>query len=119
MANPRELKQLQVQLAKAEAEHEAAREEMKQVQRKQALAVTRCKELREKIAPLGEKGIIVTEHALLRYFERVLGYNLEAIETGLITPEVRAVAKEFRNGVVPSVGCRLVFKEGVVVTLEV
>lgn len=119
MTNPHELKQLQVRLRKALNLADIAREEAKQAQRKENAARILAGELQKQIGEVEEKGITITEHALLRYFERVLGYDLGLIQQGLITPEVRAIAREMKNGKIPSLECRLVFKEGVVVTLEV
>ncbi len=113
-----ELKQLRTRLAKAEAEANSAKEEVRLAQKREADARKLCGELKQRINQIEGKAPIITEHALLRYFERVLGYDLEAVANGLLTDQVKAVIAEMPNGKIPSVGCRLVAKDGVIVTLE-
>jgi hypothetical protein len=47
-----------------------------------------------------------------------LRYDLAAIEKGLLTEQALALLAEIPTGKIPSVGCRLVAKDGVIVTLE-
>ena len=50
---------------------------------------------------MGSKGVGITEHALLRYFERVLGFNIEDIKKK-ITPETTIQqVKELGDGEYP------------------
>jgi hypothetical protein len=113
-----ELKQLRTRLAKAEAEERSAGEEVKVAQKRQAEVRKLAGDLRARISQLEGKSPVITEHALLRYFERVLGYDLEAVANGLMTDQVKAMLSQMPNGKIPSVGCRLVAKDGVIVTLE-
>jgi hypothetical protein len=48
-----------------------------------------------------KKGIIVSEHAMLRYFERVLGFNLEEIKALVLPPEDQEIIKAMGNGTFP------------------
>lgn len=115
-----ELKQLSTQLWKAQDAHKVAREEVKAAQRKEAAAKRAVDQAQEQVDRLGGKRLIVSEHALLRYFERVLGYDLAKISEGLLTDAVRStMAAGISEGKIPSVGCRLIVKENVVVSLEV
>lgn len=58
--------------------------------------------LQERIAHLqgshGSRQPFVTEHALLRYLERVKGIDLEAIEREILTPERVAMIKSTISG---------------------
>lgn len=61
----------------------------------------------------------VSDHALMRYFERVLGLDIEAIRSGILTAEQDALV---RSGVECKVklanGIYAVAKGGVVVTIK-
>ena len=109
---------LRTRLAKAEAEANTAKDEVRLSQKREADARKLMAELKQKIETLEGKAPIVTEHALLRYFERVLGYDLDAVSRGLLTEQAVAMIAVMPNGKIPSVGCRLVVKDGVVVTIE-
>jgi septal ring factor EnvC (AmiA/AmiB activator) len=113
-----DLKQLRTRLAKAEAEADAAKEETRVSQKRETDARKLVSDLKQQIERLEGKRPILTEHALLRYFERVLGYDLEAITSGLLSEPVVALIGQMPNGRIPAPGCRLVVKDGVVVTLE-
>jgi aspartate ammonia-lyase len=47
---------------------------------------------------------VITEHAFLRYFERVLGHDLEAIKQTILPPETVAQIQSLGNGVYPVKG---------------
>lgn len=44
----------------------------------------------------------VSEHAMLRYFERKLGFDLKEIEKKILTPEVIKYMEEFGDGQFPN-----------------
>lgn len=117
--NKHDLKQLQTRLAKAKAEATSAKDEIRIAQKREADSRKLCFDLEQRISRLERKTPMMTEHALLRYFERVLGYDLAAIERGLLTESALSVLSQIGTGKIPSVGCRLVAKDGVIVTLEV
>jgi hypothetical protein len=61
--------------------------------RELALKVKRSKELQEKIKNiLSSDTLEITEHAMVRYFERVCGYDLEVIKQGIVSQELKAKA---------------------------
>ena len=45
--------------------------------------------------------LVVSEHALLRYFERVLGYDLNALSRQLTPPETVAMIRQLGSGTYP------------------
>lgn len=118
--NAHDLKQLQVRLAKAEAEAGAAKEEVRVAQKRETEANKLVASLRQQLAEYEAKhgDPIVTEHALLRYFERVLGYNLEEIRGLILNDTTRAYIEQFGNGKIPGQGYRIVVKDRAVVTVE-
>ena len=45
--------------------------------------------------------IVVSEHALLRYFERILGYDLDILSAALLPPETVARIQQLGSGTYP------------------
>lgn len=66
---------------------------------------------------------VVTEHAILRYLERVHGVNIRAIEQEIINSETLKMVNDFGYGPakIPhsSKKCRLVVSDKTVITIEV
>lgn len=115
-----ELKQLQTRLAKANVDWRAAREETKAAQKKESQIYNQIVDIENKIQLLLEeaKDPIITEHALLRYFERVKGFDLEAIRSEILNEKTTELIKEFKSGKFPVNGYRVVVKKGTVTTIE-
>lgn len=64
------------------------------------------------------KNLIVSEHAILRYLERVMEYDLSLIEQAILSESLKASYKTFGNGNYPvSDGVKAVVKDGVVVSI--
>lgn len=59
----------------------------------------------------------ITDHALIRYIERVGMLDLEPIRKMILTPNVVAVANEGNGNVILGCGARIVVKDGRVVTV--
>lgn len=114
-----ELKQLQSMLAKKQAEHSAAKAESISAQRRVSALEREVLSLQSKIDSISsKKEVVISEHALLRYFERVLGYDLDAIRRGLLTDDVVTLINEFKSGKIPAAGCRLIVQDRTVVSLD-
>ena len=65
------------------------------------------------------RGPIVTEHATLRYAERVLGLDVQEIEKAILTPEVVSFIKTFKHGKISvGHGMRAVIEDCHVITIE-
>jgi hypothetical protein len=84
-------------------------------------ASLRIKELEEKIKALPTKtgGVVVSEHALLRYLERVKGMDLNAIAAEILDDKSKELI-EFAQGNVTlkRPDYRVVVKDHVVVTVN-
>lgn len=61
--------------------------------------------------------VIVSEHALLRYCERVLGIDLEEIKHKLLPESTIDQIKTLKSGIFPSKDLKLVVKNKIVVTI--
>lgn len=62
-------------------------------------------------------GIIISEHALIRYFERVLGFDIEKIKREMIPEKVQSQIHLMKSGVFPVGEYRLRVRTGTVVTV--
>lgn len=118
--NAHDLKALQTRLAKAEADFQSAVEDLKVAQSAKDKAKSLRDRLAEQIKDFEQKntGPVVSEHALLRYFERVYKVDLDEIRNEILTAEVRAFIDMFPSGKIPSKDCRLVVKNRTIVTIE-
>ena len=59
----------------------------------------------------------VTDHALIRFIERVHGYDLDPIRQMILTPAVRAAAKVGNGTVRLGCGARVKVQDGKVITV--
>lgn len=115
-----EIKAIQSRLTIAEAEFNAARDDVREAQRKESSARNRRDALKAQLAKLTEKPkeVIVTEHAILRYIERVYGIDLEEIRSRMLSGNVLSLIDQFGSGKIPCEGGRLIVKDRTVVTVE-
>lgn len=66
-----------------------------------------------------QKDIVVSEHAILRYFERILGYDLEDIKAKILTEDVIKAHTIFKNGTFPMDKGKATIKNNVVITIKI
>ena len=114
------LKGLQSQLNTAKGEWEALKIESANKQRECSNKKFQIDNLENEILKLTKKGntIKVSEHAVLRYLERISGLSIENVE-GLILNEnvLNMVSKLRGNGSYPNNGFKVVIKNNVVVII--
>lgn len=119
--NPHELKALQGQLAKARADETAKHEELKTAAKEYRAAQQRANQLQKQINAAIEaaKEPIVSEHALLRYLERVHNIDLEALKAMILTPQLSNAIKTLGSGKYPlsGGGGKAVVKDKVIVSI--
>ncbi len=106
MKEVRKLKGLQSQLKLLEGDAEALLIEVSTKQREYNQKVQAVKKIREEIKSIDvDKTIKVSEHAIVRYFERVKGYNISDIEKEILSQEVVSMAEKLGgNGSYPNTG---------------
>ena len=77
------------------------------------------KSLEQKIKNLQNSDLIVSEHAIIRYIERVIGINIEEIVEKIATEKVKKMAECCGNGLYPSENgeFKLKINNNVVVTI--
>lgn len=116
-----EIKGLESQLKIIVGKKEAKKIEVSQTQKALSDLLKSEKQLQDRISQIKEeKGITVSEHAILRYIERVKGIDLKVIEEEIITEELKNnVIALGGNGKYPLNGCRAIMKNFTIVTIEV
>lgn len=95
------LKQLQSRRQKLQVEIENLNAEGKILFHKQQELRNNVKKINMEIAKLKTRDIVITEHALLRYFERVLNYDLDKIKNEMLSKDTKAKIMVIGNGQYP------------------
>lgn len=75
-------------------------------------------DVKGKIEKLSQKELIISEHAFLRYLERVEGINLEEIQAKILTKELMMKYKTLGNGTFPIGDFKIVIRNNTVVTIK-
>lgn len=101
--SPHELKALQVQLSKAQADEKAKKETLAAASRDHNAARERVAALERQIATATQEPH-VTEHALLRYIERIYGVDLEEMRRQILTPTTVTAIRTLGSGKYPLSG---------------
>lgn len=85
------------------------------------LRVQDVKDLENKIGSLSNsKEPIVSEHAILRYLERIGGLDLEEIKNKILTTEIKNIISTLGgNGTYPNEGFKVIMKDNIVTTITV
>lgn len=69
------------------------------------------------------KDLLVSEHALLRYIERILKIDIKEIESLILNNETKEIVKTFGDGTYPltinNVNLKIVVKNNIIITIEV
>lgn len=114
-----ELKKLQSLLTKQKSEVEMIEREKELVEERLDIATKRLNEMKKELNELKKnKKMIVSEHAILRYLERILGLDLKVIENEILTDDVVKQYKVLGNGKYPmGNGYKAVIKDNVVLTI--
>lgn len=112
------LKQLQSQKAKIEADKEALRIQQSNLNRESSLKDEELAQLDMRITQCTTGTLTVSEHAILRYAERVMGLDVNQIISQILTPDVRGLHARLGSGEYPlSDKFSLRIKNNVVVTV--
>ncbi len=95
------LKSLQTLIKKNEVEKESLKIKIKDIQKDIQGKDNNIKELNERIEKLKNKEIILSEHAILRYLERVVGINMEDVKKKIVTETLKEQYSVLGDGKYP------------------
>ena len=104
MNKVRKLKGLKSQLSQINGELEAAQIEVANKQREYSLKFEHAKKIKQQIELLeSDREISVSEHAIIRYLERVKGVDIEILKNEILTDQIKNLIETLGgNGTYPS-----------------
>jgi DNA gyrase/topoisomerase IV subunit A len=112
------LKHLQVRQTQLSAEVDQLTKTMRELQRQLAEKNQSLNIVRKEIREITEMKPIVSEHALLRYCERILNIDLKEIEKKLLSDKNIEIIEQIRSGKIPVENFMMVVKNKIVTTIE-
>ena len=117
--NSNKLKQLETLLNKTQNEYDVLNTKIANDQRVLASKKKAIENIKSQIQAIStNKEITISEHALLRYLERVSKVDTEAVKKDIITPElIKMVETLGGNGKYPVDNITLVIRDYVVTTI--
>ena len=120
MNSTRELKELTTQRTKTLELIRDLSDQVVTIKNRITNEQSRMKTIDGQIAKLKAGPPVVTEHAILRYLERVRGVDIEAIRQEMLDPKIVGFIDTLGSGLIPHPnGYKLVVKKRVIVTVEV
>lgn len=116
-------KKLRSQLEKIKTEIELLRTEVKVKNTEIYNKKNNVKQLSDKIKKLEDnsnKDLVISEHAILRYLERIIGLDLNKLKKEIITNELKEVVKDWGSdsGSFIKKGVEYVIKNNVIITIK-
>lgn len=114
------LKQLQTKKRTINEEIDVIKTELSINNKKLSQKQKELSEVNEKIKSLSKEDIVISEHAIYRYCERVLEIDIGEIKKILITDKMRTMMETIgTNGTFPNEnGFSVVIKNNIVVTVQ-
>jgi len=113
-----ELKQLQSRKAKLEIKIKDLQKTAREGQSDYDKAMGQMKAIENEIKSFADVEVVVSEHAILRYMERVMGFDLEMVRTAILSPDNLMMIKKLGAGKYPLPGGgRIVVKDNVIVSI--
>lgn len=114
------IKGLQSQIKQLKADITLMKGQVSQTQREMALKSRRVTQLEQELNKLQGSGEIkVTEHALLRYLERIKGIDMDAIRDEIVNDTIKGLhSKLGPSGKYPCDNFRAVMKNNTIITIE-
>lgn len=113
------VKQLNSQKSRLEGEIIGLKSTLREYNKELVIKTNSLKEVENKIKSLNsDSKLKVSEHAILRYLERVTGLNISDIEKEILEESIVTTASALGNGVYPhSKGFKVRIKDNNIVTI--
>lgn len=122
MIKTKQIKGLQSQINKKKDTIKALQQECSAVKKQISEESQKLNTLKQKLTSLkrSNKAILITDHALVRFFERVKGYDIEEIKKEILTESVQELIKKLgTSGEYPTGNdFSIVLRDGNVVTIK-
>ncbi|MDD2904787.1 MAG: hypothetical protein PHW94_07680 [Sulfurimonas sp.] len=114
-----QIKSIQVLISKTNIEIDNIKAQQKVLQSSMDKQLAQLKKYQEELLSLqmDSKEIIISEHAILRYLERVYKLNITKLYKEIVTPKVQEQIKEFGNGTYSVEAFSIKVVDNVVVTI--
>ena len=117
MKEVREIKKVKSKIRRASEEAKDLKSNVKLWQQMYSLKISEIQELTEKLKDMNKGDIKITEHAMLRYVERVLGIDIEQIEKSILEELNLETIEKLGNGTYPVRNFNVVIKENFIITV--
>lgn len=119
MKKVQKIKGFQTQINTLKADIDVLEQEIRIKKESISQKVKQITQLESEIKKIQVKGELkVSEHALVRYLERVKGFDIPTIEKEIVNEKVRGLVSKFTNGTFPAGGFSVVVKDNTVVTIH-
>lgn len=117
--NPHDLKWKETQIAKLDAEITSEKDRLKREQKILQDKIREKGKLERAVeaAIKAQEGPVITEHAILRYLERVKGVDLEQIKDEMLPAKTKELIKQLGTGIYPIYGGKLKVQDNRVITV--
>lgn len=114
------LKEFQGRLEKLKAEQAVIVMRRKEINKQEQEINSKIKRIKEEIGALTAKGLTMSEHAILRYIERVEVIHPNEVSEKVITEELKKMHSILGNGEFPigESGHSCIIKNGVIVSIK-
>lgn len=123
MADAHKLKRLNTEHKRLDTELTKLTDQLQEIESRRAELRERLDQIQVELKQLRTKGVVVSEHAMLRFMERVEKRDLNEITTKILTPRMRNLIATLGDGQYPLAGkpgqpaAKIVVKNNVVVTV--
>jgi hypothetical protein len=117
MKEVREIKKVKSKIRRASEEAKDLKSNVKLWQQMYSLKISEIQSLTDKLKEMNKGDIKITEHAILRYIERVLGINIEQIEKSILEELDLETIEKIGNGTYPVRDFNVVIKENFIITV--
>jgi len=119
MSNSNSLKYLQVRRDELDAEISLILKNLNSIESELTGKRKQLEAIKKEIQEISQSRPVVSEHALLRYCERILKIDLKKIEQEMLSEKNVALIEHIRSGKIPVEGrFKMVVKNKVIVTIE-
>ena len=117
MKEVREIKKVKSKIRRASEEAKDLKSNVKLWQQMYSLKIGEIQSLTDKLKEMSKGDIKITEHAMLRYIERVLGIDIEQIEKSILEELDIETIEKLGNGTYPVRDFNVVIKENFIITV--